>query len=129
MAETFDFPYHTFSTENPDSGLRVAFGGSYVFAAPPSDPDQRLFTLTFNGMKFLLNPDTLQLDETITPQINMFNLIKFYQRHKLYKSFIYQHPVHGTLEVKFNKPLKEENVMAGGFGVVKEFSIELIEIP
>ena len=59
----------------------------------------------------------------------MINLIKFYQRHKLYKSFHYDHPVHGLLEVKFNKPLKEEDGLEGGNGVVKDFSIELIEIP
>lgn len=129
MVETFDFPNHGVPvTDNPDSGFRVQMGGSYTFAAPPTDPDQRVFTLTFNGMRFFLNEDD-ELDETIQPQVNMFNLIKFYQRHKLHKSFIYAHPVHGTLEVKFNKPLKEEGVLAGGFGVVKEFPVELIEMP
>lgn len=126
--ETFDYPYHAFVTDNPDSGLRVQFGGSYIFSAPPTDPDQRIFTLSFNGMQFFT--DGLgDLDDSIEPQKNMFNLIKFYQRHKLYKSFKYQHPVHGLLEVKFNKPLKEEAVLAGGYGVIKEFSVELIEIP
>lgn len=126
--ETFDFPYHSFSTENPDSGFRLQFGQSYIFSVPPTDPDQRKITLTFRGMQFFTNTSGI-LDETINPQRNMFNLIKFYQRHKLYKSFKYQHPVHGLIEVKFNKPLKEEDVIDGGYGVVKEFSIELIEIP
>lgn len=124
----FDFPYHTVKTDNPDSGFRVQLGGSYVFSAPPTDPDQRLFTLTFDGLKYFT--DGLgALDETIQPQINMYAMIKFFQTVKLYQSFHYTHPVHGLLEVRFNKPLSEEVVMAGGFGVVKEFSIELIEIP
>lgn len=125
---TFNFPYHSFNTENPDSGFRVQFGGSYVFSTPPTDPDQRIFTLTFPAMQFFTN-NADELDVNIEPQRNMFTLIKFYQEHKLYKSFRYQHPVHGLLEVKFNKPLKEEDVEKGGYGIVKEFSIELIEIP
>ena len=126
--DTFDFPYHSFNTENPDSGFRVQFGGSYIFSVAPTDPDQRVFTLTFGGMQYFTNPAG-DLDATVNPQRNMFTLIKFYQQHKLYKSFKYQHPVHGLLEVKFNKPLKEEVVVTGGYGVVKEFSIELLEIP
>lgn len=126
--ETFDFPYHSIKTENPESGFRGQFGQGYVFTTEPTDPDQRKFTLNFELMKFYLN-DSAELDETISPTLNMLALIKFYQRHKLYKSFNYAHPVHGLLEVKFNKPLIEEEVMRGGFGIVKSFSLELIEIP
>lgn len=126
--ETFNFPYHQTETENPESGFRVQLGGSYTFTTPPSDPDQRMFTLTMSGMQFFLNSSD-ELDETINPTRNMYNLIKFYQRHKLYKSFHYTHPVHGLMEVKFNKPLKESAADRGGFGVIKDFAIELIEIP
>lgn len=126
--ETFNFPYHTFNTQNPESGFRVKFGSSYTFSTPPTDPDERLFTLSFQGMQFFTDSVGV-LDDIINPERNMFTLIKFYQRHKLYKSFKYQHPVHGELEVKFNKPLKEEDVITGGYGVIKDFSIELIEIP
>lgn len=125
---TFNFPYHSFNTENPESGFRVQFGSSYIFSVPPSDPDQRIFTLTFPAMQFFTN-NADELDINIQPERNMFTLIKFYQEHKLHKSFKYQHPVHGLLEVKFNKPLKEEDVEKGGYGIVKEFSIELLEIP
>ena len=125
--EVFDFPYHTFKTDNPP-GVTVKLGGSYTFSTPPSDPDQRLITLSFSGMAYYLNEGG-QVDATIKPKLNMFNLTQFYLRHKLYKSFQYTHPVHGTLVVKFNKPLSEETVIPGGFGVVKDFSIELLEIP
>lgn len=125
--EVFDFPYHTFKTDNPP-GISVKLGGSYTFSTPPADPDQRVFTLTFKGMCYFTDIDGT-LTEYTQPQRNMFNLIKFYQRHKMYKSFQYTHPVHGLLEVKFNKPLQEESVLEGGFGIVKEFSVELLEIP
>lgn len=126
--ETFDFPYHTVETDNPDSGYRVQLGGSYVFTTPPTDPDQRTFTLRFPVMKFFLNGSGV-LDSTIKPEINMKRLIDFYQNHKLYKSFQYNHPIHGLLVVKFNKPLKEPEGIVNGDGATKEVTIELIETP
>lgn len=126
--EVFDFPYHLTETDNPESGFRGVMGGSYTFTAAPTDPDQRLVTLTFKTMKFYT--DNFGMPEALTePQLNMKTLIDFYQRHKLYKSFHYYHPVHGQMEVKFNKPLKEPKPMEGGTGAVEGFTIELIEIP
>lgn len=125
--ETFNFPYHSVETENPESGVRLKLGGSYTFTAPPSDPDQRVVTLTFPTLKFFTDPSG-NLDPNIQPTLNMYSLIQFYQRHKLHKSFMYNHPVHGDMEVKFNKPLKEPSSLPGGTGAVKEFSVEFIEI-
>ena len=104
--ETYNFPYCTVETENPDSSFRSQFGGSYIFSAPPTDPDQRIFTLHYPAMAYFTNEDG-DLDETIEPTKNMYALTKFYQQHKLYASFLYEHPVHGTLECKFKEPLKE----------------------
>lgn len=126
--ETFDFPYHSQSTENPESGFRGSMGNSYIFTAEPTDPDQRKFTLNFATMKYFTDENGV-LDDSIQPQLNMLALINFYQRNKLYKSFHYVHPVYGELEVKFNKPLTEPDVTPGGFGTVKAFTVELIEIP
>lgn len=126
--ETFDFPYHTVETENPESGFRGQFGGSYTFTSAPTDPDQRIFTLHFDGMKFYVN-DVGSVDETIHSKKNMLALIKFYQAHKLHQSFLYNHPVHGTLECKFQDPLKEPEGIRGGGGAVKEFTVRLIEMP
>ena len=126
--ETFNFPFHTVETENPQSGFRVQFGQSYVFTAPPTAPDQRTFTLHFPTMKFYTN-ETGQLDQIKNPKINMYTLIKFYHAHKLHQSFKYDHPVHGPLICKFQNPLKEPEGIAGGNGTVKEFTVTLIEIP
>lgn len=49
--ETFDFPYHQWSVEYPESGFRMEFGNSYVYTAGPSSPDQRKLTLYFSTMK------------------------------------------------------------------------------
>lgn len=126
--ELFDFPFHTVQTSNPESGMRGTMGGSYVFTSAPTDPDQRQFTLNFPTMKFFVNSSD-ELDETINPQYNMLALAQFYQRHKTYASFHYQHPVYGLLECKFNKPLVEPEVLPGGSGATKSVTVELIEIP
>jgi len=126
--ETFYFPNHTVETENPESSVRGQFGGSYIFTAPPSDPDQRIFTLTFATMQFFLDDDD-DLDTTVNVEYNMKTLIDFYHRHKTHASFQYTHPVHGILEVKFFKPLKEPKGLVNGNGTVEQFSVQFIEIP
>lgn len=125
--ETFDFPYHLVSTENPDSGYRGSLGGNYTFTSEPTAPDQRKFTLSFKTMKYFTDVNNSVVSD-VNMQYNMLTLTQFYYRHKLYKSFYYIHPVHGQMEVKFNKPLIEPEVLEGGTGAVKSFTVELIEI-
>ncbi len=55
--ETFDFPYHTQSTEYPQSGTRVQLGNGYVFTSPPAGPDLRRFDLDFETMLYRLNEE------------------------------------------------------------------------
>lgn len=126
--ESFDFMYHRLETLNPESGFRAQFGGSYLVTAAPDAPDMRVFKLAMTGMQFFLDSEGI-IDETQTPDRNMKRLINFYHTHKLHKSFLYSHNVHGVVEVKFNKPLPEPKGVVGGFGVVEDFEIELIEIP
>lgn len=124
----FDFPYHTVETENPESGFRGQFGNSYVFTAAPSAPDQRLFNLNYPAMKFFTDQNGVVTD-LVQPQINMFAMIKFYQNYKMHKTFTYNHPVYGPTLVKFFKPLKEPEVLPGGFGITKAFTVQLVEVP
>lgn len=124
---TFDFPYHTYSTENPESSFRVKLGGSYQFSAPPSAPDQRVFILKFPAMKYFVTNKVL--DKVIQPEINLARLENFYDLHKLHATFTYPHPVYGNVPCRFNKPLKIPEGTPGGNGVVEGISIELIEMP
>lgn len=126
--DTFDFPYHLVSTINPDSGARVALGGSYVFTSAPTAPNQRTFTLTFAVMQYFVdgsgNPEA-----TTNAQYNMKTLDDFYLAHLLHVSFIYPHPIYGDMEVKFLKPLTIPDGIGGGNGTVKQVTVELVEIP
>lgn len=125
--QTFDFPYHTFRTEYPESGNRVQLGGNYVFSAPPNGPDLRRFTLKFETMFYYLYSNGT-IDAMKNPQYNMAVLEAFYNHHKLHKSFLYPHPVYGNIEVKFMSPLKIPEGIKGGNGALTDFEIELIEI-
>jgi hypothetical protein len=125
--QTFDFPYHTFRTEYPESGNRVQLGGNYIFTAPPNGPDLRRFTLKFETMVYYVYPDG-SIDEMKNPSINMGKLEAFYNAHKLHRSFLYPHPVYGNLEVKFMSPLKIPEGIKGGNGALNDFEIDLIEI-
>lgn len=130
--ETFNFPYHTQSTEYPESGTRVQLGGSYVFTSPPAGPDLRRFRLSFPTMVYYTgvgHTDAVPvLDLTKNPKLNMAVLEKFYRDHKLHKSFIYPHPVLGAIECKFYSPLKIPEGVVGGGGALKDFTVELYEI-
>lgn len=50
--ERFDFPYHKQSVEYPQSGFRLELGRSYAYTANEPAPDQRIFRLYFDAMRF-----------------------------------------------------------------------------
>lgn len=125
--QTFNFPYHTVRTEYPESGNRVILGNSYLFTAPPSGPDMRRFVLSFPTMFYYLTSGGA-IDTAKNPTYNMAVLEDFYQTHRLWKSFLYPHPVYGDREVKFYSPLKIPEGVKNGLGSLADFQIEFIEV-
>lgn len=123
----FDFPFFTYSTENPDSSVRVKMGNSYTFSAPPTAPDQRVFKLKFAAMKYFVTNGVL--DPLKNPKINLAKLEQFYDIHKTHLRFDFPHPVYGTLVCSFNKPLMIPSGDTGGDGTVQNIEVELIEHP
>lgn len=126
--ETFPATFFAFSTRYPESGTRLELGRSYLYTQAPDAPDQRLFTLSLQGMCYFLDqegaPDLLtQLGR------NMFVFEDFYLAHRLHKSFLFQHPLYGETTCKFNQPLQTPEGVTGGGGVLPTFNVELIEIP
>lgn len=125
---TFPAKYFLTSTKYPDSGTRIQMGRSYTFNAPSASPDLRIFTLTLAGMQYFLD-GAGAIDLTVHTDRNMAVLDEFYRDHQTHLSFDFNHPVYGTLQCKFNRPLEIPNGLPGGNGVVESFSVELIEIP
>jgi len=126
--ETFDFPYHTVEDQYPSSSAVVQFGGGYSFASKPRGPDQITFKLNFQGMFYFTNSNGT-LDGTSNPKINMKVMLDFYENHRLYEPFIYNHPVRGPLTCRFGKPLSIPKGIAKGKGQLEAFQVELILQP
>jgi len=124
----FDFPYHRLVTKYPESSKRLQFGRSYQFVARPEAPDQRIFELQFEYMKWYVNSDGT-LDTTTNAKWNAGALDAFYQTHRLYEIFQYPHEFDGELNVRFNKPLELPASMFNAQGGIPPFKVELIEQP
>lgn len=126
--EAFDYPNHQVQHAHPVSGAGVQLGGSYRYDVAPTSPDARVFTLSFETMAWHFN-QAGSVDATVEPQTNLLNLSNFYEAHKLYKKFTYDHPVFGVLTVKFNKPLEIPKGIKKGNGWSESFTVELLEVP
>lgn len=124
----FTWKYHRVSTSYPESGRRMELGGSYMFSAEPDGPDQRSFTLYFDTMKYFVD-SAGQIDRATFPELNFALLDDFYKSNRLWRTFTYEHPAYGVLNVKFAKPLEVPKGMSDGNGALEGFSIDLIEIP
>lgn len=127
--EEFDFDFHKWNTDYPESGVRLQLGNSYTFTSEPVAPDQRIITLSFATMRYYVDPITGVPDVTTNPKINFYRLEQFYQRHRLWKSFNYRHAMYGMLVCKFNKPLKTPKGIEGEPGKTEGFTLELMEMP
>lgn len=126
----FIWIHHTVSTEYQEYES-LELGGAYQYSPEPRGPDQRIFRLKFKTMKYFTLPDGVTIDYSPTrfPAINMGLLDKFYQSHRKWKMFTYDHPVYGQLVTRFNKALKIPEGIEGGEGALLSFDVELIEQP
>lgn len=127
--ETFPLKLFSYSTEYPTSGVNIALGNSYTFTAAPSAPDQRLFTIKFAALKYFLAEGGGIDTDVYADTLNLGTLEAFYNRHRLWKSFDFNHPIYGLVVVKFKDPLKVPEGVAGGGGAVKGLEIKLVEMP
>ena len=123
----FPATYFTFSTRYPESGSRMSLGRSYVYTQAPEAPDQRIFQLELQGMKYFVDINGT-IDNVSTPERNMAVLEDFYVLHRLHETFDFPHPVYGTIKCKFNRPLEIPAGVRGGNGLLPEFQVELLEI-
>ena len=127
--EIFPMTHYKFETKYPDSSTHIQLGRSWNFTAAPNAPDQRVFTLSFVGMKYYQNSDG-SLDSTTNATINNLAVLEaFYQLVKTWDKFQLEHPLYGTVVVQFQKPLMIPKGVPGGLGTVEDFAIDLLEQP
>ncbi|PZP71764.1 hypothetical protein [Methylorubrum populi] len=102
--ERFNFPFHSPNDEYP-GGSTIKFGRGYRFAAQPPGPDEIITHLAFPAM-FVLNVNAGDAPHrTALPTFNIFALQDFYERHRMFKPFLYPHASRGEVIVRFDKPL------------------------
>lgn len=123
---TFNFPFHSFEKEYPESSKKLTFGNGYEYASKPKGPDQVRYILNFAAMKYFVQG--VVINRLVSPTINIATLEDFYLAHKLYEKFIYPSPDMGNLIVRFQSPLKFKQ-KPFGLGVVEPFAIELLTQP
>lgn len=132
----FDFPYHQVQDEYPESSLSIRFGRGYQFASRPMGPDQINLRLSFPTLFWVFNSGG-SLTALTEPKINLKTLIEFYEAHLLYEKFTYNHPLRGTIECRFAKPLVTPKGIRGAvaskdshkFHAVEPFEIQLVTQP
>jgi len=127
--ETFDFPFHTYEVNYQENQFRAKLGGNWTWAAAPSAPEQRVFKLSFEAMRWIFASGSDTVHRTNEGQINIAKMEDFYKTHLLHQTFIWISTYHGTLNVKFNKPLLLPKGLKGGNGTTQGFEIEFIEVP
>jgi hypothetical protein len=125
--ETYNFPYFVLEDKYPESSAKLSLGGGYEFASKPKAPDQISFMLHYDTMVFIESvPGTLDL--VSNPMLNMGTLRAFYETHRLYEPFLFEHPILGEVTVRFARPLSYK-LRKGGRGSVEPFTVELLLQP
>lgn len=125
--ETFPFPYYELTTEYPESSTPVKFGRGYEFVSAPEGPEQITYRLKFPGLWWLKNAQGA-LDATINPERNMKALEEFYERHLLYRKFLFNHPYRGLIEVRFSQPLSIPPARMNSHGLVEGVELKVVTV-
>jgi len=136
MSQTFSYPFYTIGDQYPESSTNVRFGRGYSFASKPDGPDQLIFQLDMQGFAWWVNSARV-INRTINPEINAGHIQDFYEFHRMFQPFFFNHPTRGQVTVRFNKPLPrfksipEAVIVQNGFRGhrIESFPIELILLP
>lgn len=125
---TFSFPYHVPRTIYPSTGVLVGLANGWQFSVAPTAPTARTFELSFNTMRYYLNPDNT-IDTATDPTKNLGALEAFFQTQLLDKVFTYPHPSLGNIQCRFKKPLELPKIPKNNNGWSEPFIVFLIEKP
>lgn len=127
--DTFNYPYHLVSTEYESEDTVLSLGGDYQYTVRGSKPEQRIFTLHFDGLRYsVAYDDKIIGTESDDDQLSMQHLENFYFFYRLHKPFYYPHPTQGRIKVRFKEPLKIPKLRPNGNGWTEAFTITLVEV-
>src|SRR5690349_10079172 len=109
-----------------DTSTTVTMNG-WLFASRPVSPMQRRFRVNLHGLRWYLNNDDTY-DSTTNPTFNARALELFYEAHEQWKTFEWDHPHFGTMEVKFAAPVNVPAAPKGNDGMLEPLEITLVEV-
>jgi len=124
----FDYPYHLVSTEYNSEDTVVQLGGNYQYTVRGAKPEERIFTLYFDGLRYSQTGDIIIADTSDDNQLSMQHLENFYQWYGLDDSFYYPHPTYGRVKVRFKEPLKIPKLRENANGWTESFTVTLVEV-
>lgn len=124
--QTFNFPFHKVSLRYPERSATARLGGGWDHVTKPLAPISKILTLHFQTMKFFEEGESLT---SLQMQYSAGHLEDFYIAHEQHREFIYNHPRHGNLLVRFQKPLEIPKGHTGADGAIEPFQISLKELP
>lgn len=124
--QRFDFPYHQTGLKYPDRNPNIKLGNNWAYTVRPHAPASREFILKFPLLKWFEDAEIAGL-ETRFKQLCANLLEDFYAAHETHEPFIYAHPRHGDLIVRFMEPINIPPGKPGDNGCIKEFQIILKE--
>lgn len=129
LKNTFNYPYHLVSTEYEAEDTVIALGGNYQYTVRGSKPEERVFTLYFEGLRYSVASNGLIIGNVSDDdQLSMQHLENFYYYYRLDTPFYYNHPTYGRLKVRFKEPLKIPKLRVNGNGWTENFTITLVEV-
>lgn len=114
-------------TEYQVARANLTLGQSYQYAQEPLTKDIRYFNITIPTMRYYLNADD-SLNINYERATNLAWLEWMYNIHKLTKPFLFDHPIYGTLKVRFAEALKIPKGIKGGQACVDSVGLRLIEV-
>ena len=108
----------------PEEPASVTMNG-WDFTGRPADPYRRSFSAKLYGLRWYQLPKG-HLDFSTDPLYNAGRLLGFYQRHRLYKTFMLNHDYLGPLVCRFKTPLQIQPAIMNSAGLIEAFDIMLI---
>lgn len=126
MAEfTFDFCPNSRVAEKlaPDEPQLDDFNG-WIYNPVPVLPYRPQYRITLEGLRWMFNSNgSLNTDNN---GYNAARLEAFYQEHRLYKPFNFQHEYEGLLEMTFASPVSVPKGLKDSDGLIEPLEITTI---
>lgn len=126
--ETFNFCPNSLVPEMlPREQSQIMSLGGWSFSSKPTVPFVKTYRLTLYGLYWFLD-EYDRFNPAVTPEINARALELFYERHELWRPFLWTHPHIGSqAEYRFKNIVTVPKALPNSNGLVDALEVQLIE--